>query len=248
MFKSHQLNKYQGSVSLLSASLKTAEQCLCHLEDAEMELRDSSMQFSSLSAPEALPDSPVHVPPSLRLVPPSLEMALPCGTRTCALTCSCVPVQCSHITSLKVSQTQWHFKLFWVKGVLNYHVWLWLNLNLQLGVKGACAQWVHCVCPQQLASRHTQIPPNPLPDFKTVTGVGCTVLHICVDHYYLSYQLLGGIWFSHLHLLCWAIFPWEKWVWVLFALKSWRHNSLLAKAVWKWPSSPFRDKFKLWHN
>jgi len=82
MFKSHRLNKYQGSVSLLSASLKTAEQRLYHSEDAEMELRDSSVQLPSLPAPGTLPDPPAHVPPSPGLVPTPLEVALPWGTGT----------------------------------------------------------------------------------------------------------------------------------------------------------------------
>lgn len=40
-------------------------------------------------------------------------------------------------------------------------------------------------------------------------------------------------------------FPRQKWVWFSFTPRLWMHYSLLAKAVWKWFSTPFRDKSKL---
>lgn len=153
-----------------------------------------------------------------------------------------------NITSLKISQTQRHLALCWAKSILNYHVGLRLNLNcitLVAGIKGTvrpgnslCA---HSKC-------RAKILLNPLPDFKTVTEAGRTVLRISVDQYSCSYQLPRGVWFSYLPSPWWAIFPREKWVWFSFALKSRMHNPLPAKAVWKRPPGSFRDKFKLRQN
>lgn len=106
-----------------------------------------------------------------------------------------------------------------------------------------CAQGIHCK-----SKCHAKTPLSPLPDFKFVTDVGRTTLHIPVDQCSCSYQLLRGVWFSHLHLPWWAIFPREKCVWFSFALKSRMHNPLPAKAVWKRPAGSFRDKFKLSQN
>lgn len=75
MFRSHQFNKYQGSVSSLSASLRTAEQCLRHAGAAEVELR----QLRAAPSPR---------PPHLGPIPAPLGVALPRGTQMPEPTCS----------------------------------------------------------------------------------------------------------------------------------------------------------------